>query len=68
MQKLSQLSHRLLAFMRDRRGVTAIEYGILAAGVAVVIGVIVSSDGPLATAITDLFDSVVAQLPESAGK
>ena len=40
---------RIRLFIRSRRGVTAIEYGILAAGVAIVIGALVSSDGPLAT-------------------
>ena len=42
---------------------TAIEYGILAAGVAIVIGALVSSDGPLATAISDLFKGIVDHLP-----
>ena len=37
---------RIRLFIRSRRGVTAIEYGILAAGVAIVIGALVSSDGP----------------------
>ena len=36
---------RIRLFIRSRRGVTAIEYGILAAGVAIVIGALVSS-GP----------------------
>ena len=34
---------RIRLFIRSRRGVTAIEYGILAAGVAIVIGALVSS-------------------------
>ena len=50
---------RIRLFIRSRRGVTAIEYGILAAGVAIVIGALVSSDGPLATAISDLFKGIV---------
>ena len=33
---------RIRLFIRSRRGVTAIEYGILAAGVAIVIGALVS--------------------------
>ncbi len=65
--KMTALQNLLLSvrrFLNDRRGVTAIEYGILAAGVAVVIGALVADDGALSNAISDLFDSVVAQLPE----
>lgn len=59
---------RIRQFVRSRRGVTAIEYGILAAGVAIVIGALVSSDGPLATAISDLFSNIVDRLPTQGGK
>lgn len=45
-------------FLKSRDGVTSIEYGILAAGLAVAIAIIVADDGPLITAITDLFESV----------
>lgn len=59
---------RIRRFIREKKGVTAIEYGILAAGVAVVIGALVSSDGPLASAISDLFSNIVNQLPNQGGK
>lgn len=59
---------RLRLFVRSKRGVTAIEYGILAAGVAIVIGALVSSDGPLATAINELFHNIVNNLPAQGGK
>ena len=59
---------RIRLFIRSRRGVTAIEYGILAAGVAIVIGALVSSDGPLATAISDLLKGIVDHLPTQGGK
>lgn len=59
---------RIRLFIRSRRGVTAIEYGILAAGVAIVIGALVSSDGPLATAISDHFKGIVDHLPTQGGK
>ena len=59
---------RIRLFIRSRRGVTAIEYGILAAGVAIVIGALVSSDGPLAPAISDLFKGIVDHLPTQGGK
>ena len=45
-------------FLKNRDGVTSIEYGILAAGLAVAIAVIVADDGPLITAITNLFESM----------
>lgn len=64
MTALQNLLLSVRRFLNDRRGVTAIEYGILAAGVAVVIGALVADDGALSNAISDLFDSVVAQLPE----
>lgn len=59
---------RIRRFIREKKGVTAIEYGILAAGVAVVIGALVSSDGPLASVISDLFSNIVNQLPNQGGK
>ena len=52
---------RIRLFIRSRRGVTAIEYGILAAGVAIVIGALVSSDGPLATAMSLTHGSAAAR-------
>lgn len=58
----------VLKFLRDKRAVTAIEYGILAAGVAIVIGALVSTDGPFSTAISGLFESITQQLPHQAGK
>lgn len=60
--------NRIRRFIKEKKGVTAIEYGILAAGVAVVIGALVSSDGPLASAISDLFSNIVNQLPNQGGK
>jgi pilus assembly protein Flp/PilA len=54
--------------LRDRRGVTSIEYGILAAGVAVLIGALVASDGTFSTTINDLFQGILEQLPQATGK
>ena len=62
------LMNRFRLFFRSKRGVTAIEYGILAAGVAIVIGALVSSDGPLANAINELFRNIVDHLPTQGGK
>lgn len=52
-------------FLRDQRGVTAIEYGILAAGLAVVIATAVSQDGAFAQAINDIFGRITANLPHA---
>lgn len=50
-------------FLKDEQGVTTLEYGILAAGVAVVIGAIVSTDGVFNQTIEELFDRVLESLP-----
>ena len=54
-------------FVNNKKGVTAIEYGILAAGVAVVIGALVSTDGPFATTLQELFDTILDQVPTDKG-
>lgn len=56
----------LRSFKHDERGVTSIEYGILAAGVAVVVGALVASDGAFSTTLNQLFTSIVEQLPQSS--
>ena len=48
------------AFMRERKGVTAIEYGIIAGLVAVVIVGAINTLGQ--TALTQLFDKVASSL------
>jgi pilus assembly protein Flp/PilA len=50
----------------EETGITSIEYGILAAGVAVVVGALVSSDGAFSTTINELFQRVLDQLPQAA--
>ena len=59
---------RIRLFIRSRRGVTAIEYGILAAGVAIVIGARVSSDGRLAAVMSDRVKGIVDHVPTQGGK
>ncbi|MGC7402558.1 Flp family type IVb pilin [Pandoraea pneumonica] len=51
-----KLGNRIRLFARDERGVTALEYGILAAIVAVVIGVTVSPG--LTNTFTSIFTKV----------
>ncbi|WP_034301096.1 Flp family type IVb pilin [Herbaspirillum sp. RV1423] len=63
-----QLILFLRRFLCDQRGVTAIEYGILAAGLAVVIGTLVSTDGAFSKAITEIFKNIVSNLPQGNAK
>ncbi|VVE38506.1 pilus assembly protein [Pandoraea cepalis] len=51
-----KLGNRIRLFARDERGVTALEYGILAAIVAVLIG------GTVYTKLSDVFDSVFTKI------
>jgi pilus assembly protein Flp/PilA len=49
-------------FWADESGVTAIEYGILAAAMAAAIGLIFSSDGVFVTALQDRFTQIADQI------
>jgi pilus assembly protein Flp/PilA len=39
------LSHKIFSFLKDDRGATAIEYGLIAAGIAVAIIAVVANVG-----------------------
>lgn len=52
-------------FLRDDSGVTAIEYGILAAAMAAAVGVIFGSDGAFITALRDKFKTIASQITQS---
>jgi len=56
---------QLRAFLRDESGVTAIEYGILAAAMAAAVGVIFGSDGAFVTALRDKFTSIANDITAS---
>jgi len=49
-------------FWGDESGVTAIEYGILAAAMAAAIGLIFSSDGAFVTALEERFKQIAEQI------
>jgi pilus assembly protein Flp/PilA len=53
------MSKLVLRFLKDNSGVTAIEYGLIAAGIAVVIIVAVQATG---TALNTTFNSVSGAL------
>ena len=56
------MANRLKAFLADESGVTAIEYGILAAAMAAAIGVIFGSEGVFVTALKERFASIADQI------
>lgn len=53
-------------FLKRRDGVTSIEYGILAAGLAVAIAAIVAEEGAFRVALNDIFEAVVEAVPTEA--
>lgn len=53
----------LIKLIQGKEGVTSIEYGILAAGLAVAIAAIVTDDGAFVSAINDLFEAVTDAVP-----
>lgn len=55
----------LRQFFRDERGVTAIEYGILAAAMAAAVGVIFGSDGAFVTALREKFKTIASDITSS---
>lgn len=51
----AQARNFLGKFVKNEQGVTAIEYAIVAAGVATVVFVVFKGDGPVATMLSDVF-------------
>lgn len=49
-------------FLQDESGVTAIEYGILAAAMAAAVGFIFGSDGAFITALRDKFTKIASDI------
>ncbi len=52
----------LTHFAQDKRAVTAIEYGVLAASIALGIGAIFGGDSPFMEALQGTFTSITEQL------
>ena len=48
-------------FAKDESGATAIEYGLIAAGLAVVIITVFSQGGEMGTTLTNLFKKVATE-------
>ncbi|WP_390349681.1 Flp family type IVb pilin [Variovorax boronicumulans] len=52
-------------FLRDEEGATAIEYGIIAGLMAVVLVAAFSADSGIGLALTTLFTNIAAALPST---
>lgn len=59
------MASRFQQFLHDESGVTAIEYGILAAAMAAAVGVIFGTDGVFVTALRDKFKAIAADITAS---
>lgn len=62
-----KILHTIEQFLDDESGVTAIEYGILAAAMAAAVGYIFSSDGAFISALRDIFQQIANDI-SGAGK
>lgn len=62
---MKQLNTKLRAFFNDESGVTAIEYGILAAAMAAAIAAIFGDDGIFVKALNDKFTQIADQITGS---
>ncbi|MGR5094673.1 Flp family type IVb pilin [Vibrio maritimus] len=49
-------------FKNDERGVTAIEYGLIAAAMAAALTVVFGTDGSIVTKLQTIFNGIVSQL------
>lgn len=52
-------------FIRDEEGATAIEYGIIAGLMAVVLIAVFSADSGIGLALTNMFTFIAGKLPQS---
>lgn len=62
-----KILHTIEQFLDDESGVTAIEYGILAAAMAAAVGYIFSSNGAFISALRDKFQQIANDI-SGAGK
>jgi pilus assembly protein Flp/PilA len=60
MQKLSTLTFTVRRFLRDENGATAIEYAMIAAGIAVAVVSVVTA---LGSSVTSMFTTVKSAYP-----
>ncbi|MDN3680459.1 Flp family type IVb pilin [Vibrio tapetis subsp. quintayensis] len=53
---------RVVKFCNENKGVTSIEYGVLAAGLAGVIALVLGDDGVFTEALTNAFETVAGTI------
>lgn len=58
------MKNAIARFLRDDKGATAIEYGIIAGLMAVLLIAIFGPTGTLTGALTDTFDKISSVLPK----
>ncbi|MDR1608100.1 MAG: Flp family type IVb pilin [Deltaproteobacteria bacterium] len=63
---VAYLKSHQLGLLRDERGVTTIEYGILAAGLAIIITALVGPEGQFSLAMDKVFDNIISLLPQGS--
>ncbi|EHT2943737.1 TPA: Flp family type IVb pilin [Escherichia coli] len=59
------VTEAIRGFKRDEKGVTAVEYAIVVAGVAAVVAVIFGSGGKVETMLKEIFDSIKDKVNDS---
>lgn len=62
MKLINSLKLYAKKFARNQEGVTAIEYAIVAAGVAAVVMVIFANNGPVSSMLNNTFNSLGSKL------
>ncbi len=58
------MQNKISGFLKSEKGVTSIEYGVLAAGLAAVIAVVLGDDGAFTQALTGAFETVAGSIQE----
>lgn len=53
---------KVVKFCNEKKGVTSIEYGVLAAGLAGVIALVLGDDGVFTEALTNAFETVAGTI------
>lgn len=59
------VTEAIRGFKRDEKGVTAVEYAIVVAGVAAVVAVIFGSGGKVETMLKEIFDGIKDKVNDS---
>ena len=61
-------TNKIIEFKNSEKGVTAVEYAIVVAGVAAVVAVIFNKSGPVQQMLDNIFTNVGSQVKANLGK